>query len=53
MGLGYAEIPSTIRHGTRYHVHDTPTYSSLLNQVERWLGIITQRAMPRGSSLYV
>ncbi len=33
----------------RYHVHYTPTYSSWLNQVERWFGIITQRAIRRGS----
>jgi transposase len=33
----------------RYHVHFTPTYSSWLNQVERWFGIITQRAIRRGS----
>jgi putative transposase len=30
-------------------VHYTPTYSSWLNQVERWFGLITQRAIPRGS----
>lgn len=33
----------------RYHVHFTPTYASWLNQVERWFGIITQRAIRRGS----
>ena len=33
----------------RYHVHYTPTYSSWLNQVERWFGLITQRAIRRGS----
>ena len=33
----------------RYHVHFTPTYSSWLNQVERWFGLITQRAIRRGS----
>lgn len=33
----------------RYHIHYTPTYSSWLNQVERWFGIITQRAIRRGS----
>jgi transposase len=27
----------------------TPTYSSWLNQVERWFGLITQRAIRRGS----
>lgn len=33
----------------RYHVHYTPTYSSWLNQVERWFGLITQRSIRRGS----
>jgi transposase len=33
----------------RFHMHFTPTYSSWLNQVERWFGIITQRAIRRGS----
>jgi transposase len=33
----------------RYHLHFTPTYSSWLNQVERWFGVITQQAIRRGS----
>ena len=33
----------------RYTVHYTPTYASWINQVERWFGIITQRAIRRGS----
>jgi putative transposase len=33
----------------RYHIHFTPTYASWLNQVERWFGLITQRAIRRGS----
>jgi putative transposase len=33
----------------RYHLHFTPTYSSWLNQVETWFGIITKRAIRRGS----
>jgi putative transposase len=33
----------------RYQMHYTPTYSSWLKQVERWFGIITQRAIRRGS----
>src|ERR1039457_2055253 len=33
----------------RYHMHYTPAYSSWLNQVERWFGLITQRAIRRGS----
>lgn len=33
----------------RYYLHFTPTYASWLNQVERWFGLITQRAIRRGS----
>lgn len=33
----------------RHHIHYTPTSSSWLNQVERWFGLITQRAIRRGS----
>ena len=33
----------------RFHVHFTPTYSSWLNQLERWFGLITQQAIRRGS----
>ena len=33
----------------RYHLHYTPTYASWLNQVERWFGLISQRAIRRGS----
>jgi putative transposase len=33
----------------RYHVHFTPTYSSWLNQVEIWFGLITRQAIRRGS----
>ena len=33
----------------RFHIHYTPTYASWINQVERWFGIITQKAMRRGS----
>jgi putative transposase len=33
----------------RYHLHFTPTYSSWLNQVERWFGILTGRELRRGS----
>src|SRR5262252_5718214 len=40
--LGLAQRP-------RFHMHYTPTYSSWLNQVERWFGLITQRAIRRGS----
>jgi putative transposase len=33
----------------RYHAHFTPTYASWLNQVERWFGLVTQRAIRRAS----
>ncbi|HBP52894.1 MAG TPA: hypothetical protein DD643_00400 [Synechococcus sp. UBA8638] len=33
----------------RFHVHFTPTYASWINQVEGWFGIITQKAIRRGS----
>jgi putative transposase len=31
------------------HLHFTPTYSSRLNQVERWFALITERAIRRNS----
>ncbi|PWB81817.1 MAG: hypothetical protein C3F08_01130 [Candidatus Methylomirabilota bacterium] len=33
----------------RFHLHFTPTYSSSLNQVERWFALITTQAIRRGS----
>ena len=30
-------------------MHYTPTYATWINQVERWFGIITERAIRRGS----
>ncbi len=33
----------------RFHVHYTPTYASWLNQVESWFGLLTQRAIRRGT----
>ena len=33
----------------RWHMHFIPTYSSWLNQVERFFGIITDKAIRRGS----
>jgi putative transposase len=34
---------------SRFSVHYTPTYASWLNQVERWFGLISQRAILRRS----
>jgi transposase len=33
----------------RYQMHFTPTYSSWLNQMERWFGLVTQQTIRRGS----
>src|SRR6185312_2349778 len=33
----------------RFHMHFTPTYSSWLNQVERWLGLLTDKKLGRGA----
>ncbi len=32
----------------RYHVHFTPTSASWIDQVERWFGLLTERALRRG-----
>jgi len=34
---------------SRFPLHFTPTYSSWLNQVERWFALITNQAIRRGS----
>jgi putative transposase len=45
----HANVKGWLARHRRYHLHFTPTYASWLNQVERWFGIITQRAIRRGS----
>ncbi|OLH83370.1 IS630 family transposase [Xanthomonas oryzae pv. oryzae] len=45
----HARIKAWLAKRPRYHMHYTPTYSSWLNQVERWFGLITQRAIRRDS----
>ncbi|HET8562648.1 MAG TPA: IS630 family transposase [Candidatus Binatia bacterium] len=45
----HPKVGSWLAQHPRYHVHFTPTYSSWLNQVERWFALITQRAIRRGS----
>jgi len=37
-----------LRH-PRYQVHFTPTYSSWINQVERWFSLLTERQLRRGT----
>jgi len=45
----HEKVRSWFAKKSRYHVHFTPTYSSWLNQVETWFGIITRKAIRRGS----
>ena len=37
-----------LRH-PQFHLHFTPTYSSWINQVERWFGALTEKQIRRGS----
>ena len=45
----HAKVRVWLAKHPRFQVHFTPTYSSWINQVERWFGLISQRAIKRGS----
>ena len=45
----HSKVRTWLAQRPRYQIHYTPTYSSWLNQVERWFALITQRAIRRGS----
>ena len=45
----HARVKRWLTARPRFHLHFTPTYSSWLNQVERWFGLLSQRAIVRGS----
>jgi len=45
----HPQVKAWLARHPRFHPHFTPTYSSWLNQVERWFGLITQQAIRRGS----
>jgi len=45
----HEKVRSWFARRPRYHVHFTPTYSSWLNQVDTWFGIITRKTLRRGS----
>ena len=45
----HAKVKGWLAAHPRFHMHFIPTYASWLNQVERWFGLITQRAIRRGS----
>lgn len=45
----HAKVRAWLARRSRFHLHFTPTYSSWLNQVERWFALITNQAIRRGS----
>ena len=45
----HARVKSWLASRPRWHIHFIPTYSSWLNQVERFFGLVTQKAIRRGS----
>jgi len=45
----HEKVKAWLARHPRFHLHFVPTYSSWLNQVERWFALITQRAIRRGS----
>lgn len=45
----HAKVKAWLARHPRFHLHFTPTYSSWLNQVERWFALITERAIRRNS----
>jgi putative transposase len=45
----HARVRAWLAKRPRFHLHFTPTYSSWLNQVERWFALITNQAIRRGS----
>ena len=46
----HPKVKTWLARHPRFHMHYTPTYASWLNQVERWFGLITQRALKRAST---
>ncbi len=44
-----ALIRNWLNRHPRFHVHYTPTYSSWINQVERWFAILTEKQIRRGA----
>ena len=46
----HPKVKAWLARRPRYQVHFTPTYSSWLNQVERWFGLISEKAIRRSST---
>jgi transposase len=43
----YPTIQRCLAAHPRFHMHFTPTYSSWLNQIERWFGLLTENQLRR------
>jgi len=43
------QVQRWLKKHPRFHFHFTPTYSSWLNQVERWFALLTERAIKQGA----
>jgi putative transposase len=41
----HVRVKAWLARRPRFHLHFTPTYSSWLNQVERWFALITNQAI--------
>lgn len=46
----YAAVEAWLAERPRYHLHFTPTHSSWLNEVERWFGLLGEKALKCGGS---
>ena len=45
----HPKVPAWVGMGPRIHLHYIPTYASWLNQVERWFGLLSERAIKRAT----
>ena len=43
------QIRNWLARRPRFHIHFTPTYSSWINQVERWFAMLTEKQIRRGT----
>ena len=46
----YPKVKAWLDHHPRCHLHYTPTYTSWLKQLERWLSLLAPQCVGRGSS---
>jgi putative transposase len=49
----HSQVKDWLARHPRFYLHFTPTYSTWLNQIERWFALITQQAIRGGSFRHV